>query len=132
MKKVLLSVVFSLILVTGIGAQVADCPVGFVCISQAAANKAAENARELEAQKEKIKVLEDALVQERKSTEEFKVVNAKNVSDLTLLNNDLTVKLAQATGQLIEKDATITRQTAILEVLVKNTRKKCMPFSVCF
>jgi len=42
------------------------CPPGLISISQAAANKAAENARELEARKAKENVLEAALVEKDK------------------------------------------------------------------
>lgn len=118
----------------GTQAQTSLCPTppGYVCITQAAGNVAAQNAKELEAQKEKVKILEDGLAAERKSIEELKVLNAKNIADLTLRINELSIQLADATGRLAEKDNTIIRQTATIEVLARNSRKKCLPFSVCF
>lgn len=104
---------------------------GYVCLSQAAANKAAENARELEATKQKVTVLEGALAEKDKSITELKATAQKNETDLKLALADTQAKLAQKTGEVIQMEADKVRWTAVIDVLLKNSRKKCMPLSVC-
>jgi hypothetical protein len=101
-----------------------------VCISQQAANACATNARTIPALEAKIAILEAALVEKDKSIDELKETNRKNVQDLTKAVHDGDVKLATATGQLIEKDGTIVRITAILDFVMKNGRNKCGPLTV--
>lgn len=95
-----------------------------VCISQAAANVCAANSRENVALKEKIAVLESALTEKDKSIAELQDANRKNVADLTKALHETEVKLATATGQLIGTEAEKTRLLAIIDILLKNSRKK--------
>jgi hypothetical protein len=88
-------------------------PAGTVCLSQAAANQAAANVRELEAVKAKITVLEDA-----------KAVNARNVADLTERMHRTEVSLAEKTGTLIACEAGQVRNMAIIDGLLKKRQVK--------
>lgn len=106
-------------------------PAGTLCISQAAGNVAAENKRELDATKQKVIVLESALADKDKLIAEIKAVGVKNQADLTAALHKTEVELATKTGQLIGAEAANVRSLAIIDVLLKGQKKKCMPFSVC-
>lgn len=99
-------------------------PPGFLCITQAAGNQAASNARELAATKEKVTVLENALVEKDKSIAELKDVNNKNVLDLTAQLNKVTADWAFEKGKNTALEADKVLWTAVIEVLVKNSRQK--------
>jgi flagellar motility protein MotE (MotC chaperone) len=104
--------------------QTVDCPAGFVCISQEAANKARENALELQATKEKAVVLETALTEKDKSIAELRETARKNEADLKERLHKTEVELATKTGQLIGAEAERTRLIAITEFLLKHGRVK--------
>lgn len=101
-----------------------ECPSGFVCISTAAANVAASNARELEAQKEKVKVLEQGLAEKDKSIAELKSLNDKNVESLKEALKRTEIELATRTGQLISRESEVVRQSAIITAMIPMLRKK--------
>lgn len=101
-----------------------QCPDGFVCISQAAANQAAENARELAATKEKVVTLEGAIVDKDKTITDNKAAAAKNEADLKEALTKTQIDLALKTGQLIGCEANSVRQLAVIDVLLKNVRPK--------
>lgn len=99
-------------------------PAGTICLSQAAANQAAANARELEATKAKVVVLEAALTEKDKSIEELKTANKQNVADLTAQNTKLLTENGLLTGQVTELKADKVMWAAVIDVLIKNSRKK--------
>lgn len=93
-------------------AQDADKPI---CISRQAAETCATNAVKVTALEAQIVTLEQAL------------------KDKDSIINDLKVEVALKTGQIISNEQTLAQNRAIIEVLLKNTRKKCMPFVLlCF
>ena len=111
-----------------------ECPVmpnGLLCVTQAAGNRAAELAHENPALQAKIVVLENALLEKDKSIKELKDTGRINVDELKKTIHTAEVKLATAAGQIIELEADKVRWTAVIDVLVKGQKKKCMPFSVC-
>lgn len=99
-------------------------PQGTVCLSQQAANAAAQLAREAPVKDEKIRVLETALVDTNKIITDIKAVAAKNEADLRAALHSTEVQLATKTGQLIGAEANSVRQLAIIDVLLKNVRPK--------
>lgn len=107
-------------------------PAGAVCISQTAANAAAQNARELDATKNKVNVLTEALTEKDKIIADVRVNASKNEADLKAALTNTQTELAIKTGQLIGAEASNVRNLAIIDLLLKQTRKKCLPFSVCF
>jgi hypothetical protein len=131
MKCLLTALLLTLGLCVGVLAQSPTCPTGMVCISQAAANKAAENARELEATKGKVTALEESLKLKDASIADISSTAAKNESDLKAAISRTEVELAKVTGQVIQLEADRVRWTAVIDVLVKGQKKQCKPFSVC-
>lgn len=43
----------------------------------------------------------------------------------------LQTELAKTTGELTAQQQMVVRLSAVLDLALKNTRKKCLPFSVC-
>lgn len=123
MKLIIFCIIFIVFAISA-HAQTADCPPAFICLTQAEANRAAENARELVAQKEKVKVLESALSEKDKSIAELKSLNDKNTADLKEAIRRTEIELATRTGQLISAENELTRQTAIIQALLPMVRKK--------
>ncbi len=95
-----------------------------VCISQNAANVCAANSRELTAIREKVLILEQSLKDKDTSIEELKTLNRTNVADITNALHETEIRLATATGQIIQLEADRVRWTAVVDVLIKNSRKK--------
>lgn len=135
MKKLI--IIIGLVFVFGLTgqAQTAKCPVGqicpvvecpktLICLTQVEANKVRENAKELEATKEKVVVLEQGLKDKDKSIQDLKDTNAQNVETLKDRVHKAEVDLATATGKIIEMEADRVRWTAVIDVLVKNSRQK--------
>lgn len=106
-------------------------PAGTVCLSQQAANKAAENVRELDAVKNKITVLEAALAEKDRIIADNKTAANQNEADLKAALTKTQEKLATVTGKLIGAEENVVRFTGVIDVLLKNSRAKCLPFSVC-
>ena len=95
-----------------------------VCISQASANVCRDNALLIPALNEKIAALE-AQVKARDTTiAELKEANAKNVADLTAAIHKTELALATKTGELVGCEAGRVRDSAIIQFLVQNTKKK--------
>lgn len=122
-KIIIFCIIFATFAISA-NAQTVECPPNLVCISQAAANFAAQNARELQAQKEKVKVLESALSDKDRSIAELKTLNDKNAADLKEAIRRTEIELATKTGQLISAEKELTRQTAIIQALLPMVRKK--------
>lgn len=112
------------ILMASVSATAQSCPENMVCLSQAAANKAAENARELIAVREKVQVLENALLEKDKSISEVRETARKNEADLKEVLHKTEVELSLKTGQLISNESEKTRLLAIIDVLLKSVRPK--------
>lgn len=122
-KSVFFIIFFTYVYAVNISAQTV-CPDGMVCISKAAANQAAENARELTATKAKVATLTEALTEKDKIIADNKAVADKNEADLKERLHKTEVELAAKTGQLIGAEANSVRQLAVIDVLLKNTRPK--------
>lgn len=109
MKKLCLITIF-LFCVGVAGAQTNDC----VCISRAAAEKALVDADTVKAQAAEIAVLKQALLDE-------KLVAVK-----------LKIEFAEKSGELTALKQNAVSDRAIIDLLLKNTKKKCLPLSICF
>jgi hypothetical protein len=119
-----LCAVFLLVIAGCISAAAQTCPQGMVCLSQAAANQAAQNARELDATRQKVTVLETALTDKDKIITEIQTKRDEAIGKLTDQNTKLMVDIAQKTGEIIKCDAFAVRDAALIEYLVKNQRSK--------
>ncbi|MEO8649812.1 MAG: hypothetical protein ABI539_11660 [Acidobacteriota bacterium] len=113
-----------LLFVSSAAAQCPVMPAGFLCITQEAGDRAAANSRELAATKEKVGVLEAALVEKDKNTAEIRAAAEKNVADLKDAMHRTELELATKTGQLIGSEASNTRCLATVDVLLKYARPK--------
>jgi septal ring factor EnvC (AmiA/AmiB activator) len=114
--------IFFLVFATCASAQ--NCPENMVCISQQAANKAAENARELEATKEKVTVLESALKSKDDTIREIQEVAKKNESDLKEAIRRTESELSRTNGMLTAREAEVVRQSAIITAMIPMLRRK--------
>ncbi len=101
-----------------------EMPAGTLCITQAAGNAAAENRRELDATKEKVIVLTDALTEKDRIIADVRATAGKNEADLKEALTRTQTELATKTGQLVGCETMNVRQTAIIEVLLKHVRPK--------
>lgn len=105
-------------------AQCPAMPAGTICITQAAANVAAANSRENAALKEKIAVLEEGLKAKDASIQELKDLNSKNALDLTNRLSAVTAEAALEKGRAEQCNADKVLWSAVIPVLVQNTRQK--------
>jgi hypothetical protein len=99
-------------------------PPGLLCITHTAGNNAAANARELEAQRQKVAVLEGALRQKDVTIEEWKKTNADNVERLTNRIMAVTAEAALEKGRREQLEADKVFWTEIIKVAIANTREK--------
>lgn len=97
-----------------------------VCISQEAANQCAANTRERDALKEENTILKAQLAEKDKSIKELQDANIKNVADLTDQNTKLLVDNARLIGENTKLEAEQVRLYAMFDVMLKNTRKRCV------
>lgn len=97
-------------------AQAAECQFssGCVTVSRAAAEKALVDADTVKAQAAEIAVLKQALLDE-------KLVAVK-----------LKIEFAEKSGELTALKQNAVSDRAIIDLLLKNTKKKCLPLSICF
>jgi len=126
MRKLILIVLTTFGILSGCNAgygQAAECPAGFVCISQAAANKAAENARVIPTLEGKIAALEQAVKDKDATIAENKATAARNEADLTKAMHKTEIDLATKTGQLIGCEANEVRNTATINAFLQNMKK---------
>lgn len=110
------------------------CPVmpsGFACLTQAEMNAAAKAVRERDALQIELDAHKQALLDKDKIIENIKAVAAQNEADLREAVHNTEVELAAKTGEIVGIEAQNVQQRAIIEVLLKATRKKCLPFSIC-
>ena len=92
---------------------VAECPANKVCISREAAIKAVETSKERDALQEQLKAEKQAVEDMRKEL------------------NEMRVKFAAASGEMSGLKQNAVQDRAIIEILLKSQKKKCLPFSVC-
>lgn len=77
-----------------------------------------------------IKALEDS--DRVKSLEAEVIVLKQAVNDQREITTNLKIELGKAMGELTGSQQMNVRQTAIIDTILKYTKKKCMPLSVCF
>jgi hypothetical protein len=94
-------------------AQAPECPADRVCISREAALKAIADG--------------DAVKADKVAIDGYK----QAIEDLRADLNKLRVSFAEVSGKLSGADQAAVRSDAIIDLLLKNTKKKCMPFSFC-
>jgi len=126
-KSIFFTILFAFVYAVSISAQTACpdvMPAGTICISVAAGNQAAENARELAATKAKAEALTEALTEKDKIIADVKATASKNEADLKQALTTTLTELAMKTGQLTGCEANSVRQLAVIDVLLKNTRPK--------
>lgn len=90
-----------------------DCPPDKVCLTVEQARQALIDSDTVKAQAVEIKALKDA----------------RELDKAELQN--LRIELAKMTGDKTGAEQMVVRLTAIIDVLLKGQKKKCMPFSVC-
>lgn len=121
MKKLCFAIIFGFAGVVGVSGQAVDvtippmpCPADKVCVSRAVAEKALVDAETVKAQGAQIEALKKALDDE------------KDVA------NKLKIEFAEKSGELTALKQNAVSDRAIIDLLLKQVRKKCMPLSVCF
>lgn len=90
-----------------------ECPKTLVCITVEQARQALIDSDTVKAQAIEIKALKDA----------------RELDKAELQN--LRIELAKIMGDKTGAEQMVVRLTAIVDVLLKGQKKKCMPFSVC-
>lgn len=111
--KLLLITALLIITATVANAQSVDCPVDKVCITRDQAVQALQDRDTVEAQKTEIRVKDQAIDDLKK--EVFK----------------MQIELAKAIGEKTGAEQMVVRLSAVLDIALKNTRKRCAPFSIC-
>lgn len=112
-------------------AQCPVMPVGLVCISQATANAAAENKRELDATKAAYEIAKAQLIEKDKIIQDNQAASLVSINALKQTITDTEVKLGTATGQVIQAQGEIVRDQAMIQFLLTNGRKKCGTSLLC-
>jgi hypothetical protein len=95
-------------------AQAPDCPAGYVCITRQAAIESLQRDDHAKAVEAENMVLKQA------------------VEDHKKIETDLKIELAKTVGTLTGSQQNEVANRAIIELLLKSIKKKCMPLSVCF
>lgn len=113
MNKLLLSISVALVFAISAVGQT-DCPADKVCISREAAIKALQDSDTVKAQAAEIRVKDSAI-------DALKAEVAK-----------MQIELAKTTGELTGSQQMVVRLTAITDILLKNSKKRCAPLSICF
>lgn len=88
------------------------CPSGLVCITRQAALKALQDADKVTALETEAKALKAAIEEMRE------------------LLNKARVEFAAVSGENTALKQNAVSDRAIIELLLKNSKKKCMPFSI--
>jgi septal ring factor EnvC (AmiA/AmiB activator) len=123
-SQILTAILFAILSPLAAFSQSVECPPSLICLTQAEANAAAQNARELIATREKITVLESALKSKDDTIREIQETAKKNENDLKEAINRTTAELARTNGQLTGAEAMNVRLTAIIDFMLKNGRTK--------
>lgn len=116
MKNTLLILLLLTVTVLSANAQSTApvCPPERVCISVEQARQALIDADTVRAQTAEIAAKETV------------------IEELRAEIGRLRIELAKMTGEKTGADQANVRLTAIVDLLLKSAKKKCMPFSVCF
>lgn len=91
-----------------------QCPADLVCITPAAARQALADSDTVKAQKDELKVKDQA------------------IADLKELLNKMRIDYAETKGELTAVKQNAVSDRAIIDILIKGQKKKCMPLSICF
>lgn len=91
-----------------------ECPVDKVCISPAAARQALVDSDTVKAQAVEL------------------TAKDKAISDLRDELDKMRIEFARTSGELTATKQNAVSDRAIIELLLKSTKKKCFPLSVCF
>lgn len=97
-----------------VNAQQTDCPADKVCISREAAKQALEDSDLVKAQKAEIAVLNQAIDDFRKEL------------------NSMRIEFARVSGEATALRQNAVSDRAIIDLLLKNSKKRCAPLSICF
>lgn len=91
-----------------------DCPADKVCITREAAIKALQDADKVTALEAELKSKDTA------------------ITGLRDLLNKARIEFAAASGENTALKQTAVQDRAIIDLLLKGQKKKCLPFSICF
>lgn len=91
-----------------------QCPENLVCISPAAARQALVDSDTVKAQAVELAAKDQA------------------IADLKDALNKMRIEYAEARGELTALKQNAVSDRAIIDLLLKSAKKKCLPFSVCF
>lgn len=113
MRKLLCCIGISLVFaVVSVKAQDCPSPQGCVLITREAALKALEDSDKRTALEAEVKVKDQAIV------------------DLKKLLDDMRIQFAEKVGENTALKQNAVSDRAIMEILVKNSRKRCAPLSI--
>jgi len=91
----------------------AECPPDMVCLTRQAAVKALADADKVIALEKESQAKDDAIAGIRKEL------------------NDMRIEFARVSGENTALKQNAVRMNAILDIALKNTKKRCLPFTVC-
>jgi len=114
MKHLCLVITFFLFAVVSINAQECPHPSGCVTVSRDVALKALADSDTVKAQANELAVKDTAIEDMRKEL------------------NQMRIQFAEKAGENTALKQSAVRTDAIIDLLLKNTKKKCLPFSICF
>jgi septal ring factor EnvC (AmiA/AmiB activator) len=123
-KSALTTAAFLVLCAVPAFSQNSVCPAGLICLTQAEANAAAQNARENPALKEKIAVLEAALAAKDKNVADVQEAARRNEADLRAAMQKTEVELARLSGQLTKAEAMNVTLTEIIKAMTPLLRRK--------
>jgi hypothetical protein len=117
MKTIFLTLGICFLFAVSASAQTDPCPPmpeGYLCVPRAVAIQALEDS--------------DA----RMALEAEKVQLTQAIEDLRKEVNNMRIEFARVSGENTALKQNAVSDRAIIDLLLKNTRKKCLPLSVCF
>jgi Mg2+ and Co2+ transporter CorA len=123
-SQILTAILFAILSPLAAFSQSVECPPSLICLTQAEANAAAQNARELIATREKITVLESALKSKDDTIREIQETAKKNENDLREAIRRTESELSRTNGMLTAREAEVVRQSAIISAMIPMLRRK--------
>lgn len=131
MNKLCLLTIFLFAGIVGINAQDV-CPANLVCITPAAARQALEDGDTVKAQKIEIQKLHEAIEGDPGAPANADgTPSAANLGYKGIIA-DWRVKYAQVFGEYTGFKMGSVRVDVAFDTAIKNTKKRCLPLSVCF
>lgn len=125
MKRLIIVLGFVFTFSIGGYSQCPTMPTGFLCITQAAGNQAAEDRRVRKVlEEEVVPGLKASVAEEKDNVVKAQKTGADNQAKLEAQIHKTDVDLAEKTGQLIKCEAFAVRDASMIEFLVKNQRSK--------